>query len=293
MLRRIFPFVFLCFWLFQACEPPVGLKLTNGKTGLDSTFYAGVAEDARAIDLRKARLLAKVKVGDLGVTLDCRYHDVLGKATDRARKIGGNLLVITEHTRNTVKSNCHRIKGEVYLVPKLEGMEDRIWWHPLRQLLPGDLRGDRDSFPAAGLPPVKVEISGRLGGDFYNEAIGRTETIFYCDSTFRPADPQRAAFALRRAQVYFDLAELHARRLKEALAAIGPDLPKLTDQIRPLAARQQELLRTDLATVETEIAGKNADDALARREASIKTELAGLEQYAGELVVDLRKKKKS
>ncbi|MBL7798484.1 MAG: hypothetical protein JNJ90_18455 [Saprospiraceae bacterium] len=293
MLRWIFPFVFLCFWLLQACEPPVRLKLTNGKTGLDSTFYAGVAEDARSIDLRKARLLAKVKVGDLGVTLDCRYHDVLGKATDRARKIGGNLLVITEHTRNTVKSNCHRIKGEVYLVPKLEGMEDRIWWHPLRQLFPGDLRGERDSFPAAGLPPVKVEITGRLGGDFYNEAIGRTETIFYCDSTYRPADPQRAAIALRRAQIYFDLAEWHARGLKEDLAAIGPDLPKLTDQIRPLTARRQEILRTALAEFELEFSAKNAPDALARWETRIKSELAGLEQYAGELVVDLRKKKKS
>lgn len=293
MLRLILFASCLALCFAQGCIQPVRLKLTNGKTGLDSTFYAGIAENPQALDLRKARKLARIVVGDYGVTLDCRYHDVLGKATDRARKIGGNLLVITEHTRNTVKSNCHRIKGEVYLVSKLEGMEDRIWWHPQRQLLPGDLRGERDSFPATGLPPVKVEITGRLGGDFYNVAIGRTETIFYCDSTFRPADPQRAAFALRRAQVYFDLAELHARRLKEALAAIGPDLPKLTDQIRPLTTRQQELLRAELATFESEIIGKNADDALSRRETRIKTELAGLEQFAGELVVDLRKRKKS
>jgi len=268
------------------------MKLVNGKTGLDSTFYAGIAEDPRSIDLRKAQLLARIRVGDYGVTLDCRYYDVLSHATDRARRIGGNLLVITEHTRNTVKSNCHRIKGEVYRVPKLEGMENRIWWHPTRLLLGGDLRGQRDSFPPSDRAPLKIEISGRLGGDFYSEAITRTETIFYCDSTYLPADPQRAALALRRAQLHFDLAEWHARRIKADMAAIGPNLPKLADQIKPLTSRQQELLRVELQSLEAELASGNAERVLERWETKVKTELAALSQYERELVVDLRPKKK-
>jgi len=292
MLRLILPIAIFAICLLQACQPPVRLKLANGKTGLDSIPYCGVAEDPYLLDLRKARLLAKVKVGDHGATLDCRYADVLGHATDRARRIGGNLLVLTEHSRNTVKSNCHRIKGEIYLVSKLEGMENRIWWHPTRLLLRGDLRGHRDSFPSSDWPPLKVEINGRLGGDFYSEAIARTETIFTCDSTYLPADPPRAALALRRAQLHFDLAELHARRLKSAMAGIGPDLPKLADQIKPLTVRQQELLRAEQKTLENELASGNAERVLERWESKVKTELSDLAQYERELVVDLRPKKK-
>ncbi|MEQ1746448.1 MAG: hypothetical protein ABMA02_13545 [Saprospiraceae bacterium] len=295
MLRTLLFFAGFALFLAQACQPPISIKHINGLTGLDSVFYAGVAEDPRTLDLREARHLARIKVGDFGVTLDCRYADALGHATRVARRMGGNLLVITEHTRNTVKSNCHRIKANVYRVPKLEGMENRIWWHPERRLLGGDLRGKRDSFPPAALPQIKTEISGRLGGDYYNEAFARTETIFYCDSTYPPAtDPQRETWILRRAQAHFDLSELHARRLKAAVAELGPNLDALVKQIAPLTVRQQTLLRTEQESLEADItkSGDAKDQILARWETQIARELAALGSYAGELRVDLRVKKK-
>jgi hypothetical protein len=292
MLRLIFIAAACTLFFLQACNPPVRIRPRNVKTGLDSTFYAGIVEDARSVDLRKAQFLAKIKVGDLGVSLDCRYPDVLSYATDRVRSLGGNLLVITEHKRNDVKSKCHLIKGDIYVVPSLEGLEGRIWWHWSRPLQRGDLRGSRDSFPSATLLPLQTAITCRLGGDFFKEAIIRTETIFWCDSTSLPADAQQVPAALRRAQLHFDLAELHARRLKAALVAIGPDLPALSGKFREMTARQQDLLRAEQVKLDAELSSKNANDVLVRWETQTKSELADLVPYEREIEVDLRKKKK-
>ncbi|MBK6930443.1 MAG: hypothetical protein IPH12_06070 [Saprospirales bacterium] len=277
--------------LLQACDPPIRLIPSRVKTGLDSVEYTGVVEAATALDLRSARFLAKVKVGDLGATLDCRYPDIVAHATGRARPIGGNLLVITEHKQNTVKSNCHRIKGDIYHVPNLEGMETQIVWHPARPLLPGDLRGKPPAVAAGEWPPLYATISCWLAGDFYKSALIRTETLFYADSTFMPADLGKKSLALRRAQLHFDLAELHARRLKAALAAPGPDLPALSRQHRELTARHQGMLRQQAGALDAELSGANPDTVLERWENQVKTEMADLKSWFGETAVDLRRKK--
>lgn len=279
-------------WLLTSCNPPVRLIPGNVQTGLDSVEYAGVVENARDVDLRAAKYLAKVKVGDFGASLDCTYPDVLELAFDKARALGGNLLVLTEHKRNEVKSRCHTIKGEIYAIPSLEGLESQIRWHPKRPLLNGDLRGKAPKAAGNALPPLYNTIGGRVGGDYFKEAILRTETLFHADSTWLPADEARADFARRRAQLHFDLAELHARRLKSALAALGPDLPALTSQSRPMTAKQQAALREETAALEAELAGSQAETALERWENKVKAELTALEQYYGDFTVDLRKKKR-
>ena len=290
MFRFLFFVAVFIAYLLSACNPPVRVRPARPNTGLDSTLYVGVVEEKLDVDLRKATYLAKIKVGDLGVTLDCRYPDVLGHATARARSLGGNLLVITEHTRNQVKSNCHRIKGEIYAIPSLEGLERRIVWHPARPLLRGDLRGDRDSLLATPLPRRSAVITCRLGGDFFKEAVIRTETFFLTDSAYLPATAADAA--LRRAQLHFDLAELHARRLKVAIAAIGPDLPALTGNYQALAARQQEQLRAEQTALDAELDANNAEEMFSRWETAIRTGLSELEGYRADYSVDLRKKKK-
>jgi len=287
---RFFLFVGLALYVFQSCNPPVRVRPSTPKTGRDSTLYVGIVEDKLAVDLRKAQYLAKIKVGDLGVTLDCRYPDVLGHATARARSMGGNLLVITEHTRNTVKSNCHRIKGEIYAIPSIEGLESRITWHPARPLLPGDLRGTRDSLPIGALPPLSTAITCRLGGDFFKEAIIRTETVFRTDSTYAPTGAPTTA--LRRAQLHFDLAEAQARQLKVAIAALGPDLPVLTGQYRDITVQHQEMLRTKQATLDAELASGDAEKVLSLWETHVRQTLSELEPYGEDWSVDLRKKKK-
>lgn len=291
-MYRLFILLPALLWLLVSCNPPVRLIPGNVKTGLDSIEYAGVVENAREVDLRAAKLLAKVKVGDFGASLDCAYPDVLGLALNKARSIGGNLLVLTEHKRNEVKSNCHTIRGEIYTFPSLEGVERQIRWHPKRPLMTGDLRGR----PAKGKPntppPAYCTISCRVGGDYFNQAIIRTETLFWADSTYLPADSAQMDFARRRAQLHFNLAELHARRLKSALADLGPNLPALTSQFRPMTAKQQAALREEAAAFETELAGGQKQAVLERWESRLRTDLMTLDRFYVDFIVDLRKKKR-
>lgn len=290
-MYRLILFAFAAAYLLAACNPPVRLSPSNPKTGLDSVYYAGVVEDARSVDLREARYLARVKVGDLGVSLDCGYPDALANATRMARGIGGNLLVITEHKQNQSKSRCHRIKAEIYRVASLEGLESWLYWHPARPLQAGDLRG-KPAAGSSGLAPVQVELRCRIGGDYFKSAIVRTETLFWADSTWSMAGTPGERIALRRAQLYFDLAELHARQLKSELAGLGPDLPALTGRFRELLSVQQGALQSDCRTLEDELDVADPAPVLARWEADVRSRLAALEQFGGDWVVDLRKKHK-
>lgn len=294
MLRYLLFWGFALFLALSSCEPPVRVRATDKKTTRDSVHYVGIAEVKSDIDLRKAELIGTVKVGDRGATLDCRYPDVLEYACRNAGRIGGNLLVITKHQRNEVKSNCHVIKGEIYRVVSLEGLESRMYWHPERRLAKGDLRQERSSAAADGWPPVSVLITCRLGGDFFKEVIIRTETLFFPDSAGRGESPRLNALAVRRAQVLFDAAEVHARQLKADLVAIGPDLDRLINEYRPRTEERLRQLRADQAVLDAELsANADAEAVLARWEATIRQRLIALEPFAGHQRIDLRKRKRS
>lgn len=284
----------VCLVLMHACAPPVSTIPKRVITGLDSAEYAGIVESPGNIDLSGARFLAKVKVGDLGISLDCTYPDVLSLAKQKAQSIGGNLLVLTEHKQYQEKSKCHRIKGDIYAAPTLEGLESQIYWHPKRPLLAGDFRG-RTTLPQVNSqPPVRCAITCRVGGDYFKAFILRTETIFWADSTFLPADDTRKAFALRRAQLLFDLAELHARQIKAQLVAFGPDLPTVTSKFRSITAQAQADLGQQSQSFNSELsgAGDAAAGVLERWENQVREEMRRLEPYFGDIRVDLRKKKK-
>lgn len=277
--------------MLNACNPPVRLIPSRVSTGLDSTEYAGVVEGLNQVDLRNSRFLAKVKVGDLGVSLDCAYPDVLNYAKQEARSIGGNLIVVTEHKQYQEKSRCHRIKADIYVVPTLEGKESEINWHPKRLLLAGDLRAPAAA--AGARPPVRAGFNLRLGGDFFKSVILRSETIFWADSSAQASNPAEAAFNLRRAQIHFDLAELHARQLKATLAAFGADLPAITAQYRPLLAKQQAEYQRQSAALEQDLAAAdgNAMSVLNRWDGQIRQELAKLQAFYGDVTIGLKKKK--
>lgn len=279
-------------FLMQACRPPVRLKPSRVNTGLDSTFYAGIVEDAKSVDLRQARFLARIKVGDLGISLDCTYPDVLDLATEEVRRIGGNLLVITEHTQNSSKSLCHKIKGEIYRVDSLEGLEPQIHWHPARPLLTGDLRGKMPPDVENALPPIVATISCRIGGDYFKEAIIRTETVFFTDSTYKTGNSERNSFLLRRAQLQFDLAELHARKLKARLLDLGPDVTAITGRFRELTAEQQKRLVQEAQTLDADLEKNNAPAVLENWHIRIQAQLNALATMDVDQVVDLRKKKR-
>ncbi|MCS7035406.1 MAG: hypothetical protein RMJ33_12120 [Saprospiraceae bacterium] len=292
MTQKFLWAVFLLSALYS-CEPPTRLRVVDKNTPRDSVHYVGIAEEKSDIDLRKAQLLGTVKIGDRGATLDCHYADVLERACRNAGRIGGNLLVVTQHRRNQVKSNCHVLKAEIYAVSSLEGMESRMYWHPERRLRKGDLRGAPPE-TATGLPPLHTRLTCRLGGDFLREAFIRTETLFFPDSTYRPAEPRLAAIALRRAQLYFDLTEAQARLLKAQLVAIGPDLDRLVGEYRARTEEHVRQLRADQTALDAELsATSDAEAVLSRWEDKVQKSLKETEAYAGQQRVDLRKRKRA
>ena len=67
-----------------------------------------------------AEKLGTVRVGDSGLTIRCDFVTVLAKAKTEARKVGGNVLSITEHRIPDFWSTCHRITTEVF---RMEGIE--------------------------------------------------------------------------------------------------------------------------------------------------------------------------
>jgi len=71
----------------------------------------------------KAEKLGTIKVGDSGFSTDCDYATVLEKAKTEARKVGANVLKITEHKLPDLMSSCHRIKADVL---KVDGIENYV-----------------------------------------------------------------------------------------------------------------------------------------------------------------------
>jgi len=63
-----------------------------------------------------AEKLGTLKVGDSGFSVNCSYAVVLDKATTETRRVGGNILKLTEHKRPDIWSTCHRIKADVLRV---------------------------------------------------------------------------------------------------------------------------------------------------------------------------------
>ncbi len=292
MLRLLTALLTLLSFALTNCEPPVRVRAVDKKNTRDSAHYVGIAEAKADVDLRKALLLGTVKVGDRGATLDCRYPDVLELACRHAGRLGGNLLVIVRHRRNEVKSNCHVILAEVYSVSKLDGMESRMYWHPERRLTPADLRAAHTPTTDT-LPPLHTLITCRLGGDFFREAFIRTETLFWPDSASLPEAPSLRATLLRRAQLHFDLAEVHARQLKATLLAIGPDLEQLVNQHRVRTEEQVRQLRAEQEALDAALrrAPDQSESTLTQWESNVRQRLETLGAYAGHQRIDLRKRK--
>lgn len=77
-------------------------------------------EDVTIVELKEdipngAEKIDDIKVGD-GMRISCTYEKTLEIAKEKARKLGGNLVKITEHKYPDGWSSCHRIKAEVYKI---------------------------------------------------------------------------------------------------------------------------------------------------------------------------------
>ncbi len=290
-MRNIFPPVLLLLLLLSACQPPVKTIPRKVVTGLDTVSYAAVLEQG---ELKSSNLnlrhLAGIQVKDRGWSRDCEYPEVVERARNKAMKLGGNVMIIVKHELPAqTGSSCSRIQAEVYLAQSLEGLESKIRWDTVRPLLPGDLRGAAQR-GATGLPPVTCELKYRLLGDYFNDITVRTQTLFYTDSTWMPSGGTAPALYLRRAQLHFDLAELSARRFKNDLVSLAPDLRAITGQAKTRLAEAEHAWQQRAAEFDASWQRSNYSEAvLAEWEAMIARELANVAQRSGDVTVSLLK----
>jgi hypothetical protein len=106
--------------LLNSCMPKVSSSIKRRYNAIEYN------EKVRVLGLKDtlpsgAEILGTVKVGDTGFTYTCDWGTITGKATDVARKAGGNAIKITRHrTPSKMGSSCHRIQAQILRVPDTE-----------------------------------------------------------------------------------------------------------------------------------------------------------------------------
>lgn len=93
---------------------------------VNKTYPAlGVSDEVIVIQSSKylpenAEKLASVKIGDSGFSINCDSMTVIEVIKNKARQIGGNSILITEHKRPSIwGSSCHRMAGDIYRMDEI------------------------------------------------------------------------------------------------------------------------------------------------------------------------------
>jgi hypothetical protein len=115
MFYKFLAGVSFCMLLIAGCAPKIRTNIAQKYPPLH--FQEEVWTILQGTDVPPgSELLGTVRIGDAGMTINCSYSVVLGKAKEEARKSGGNAIRITEHKTPDFMSSCHRITAEVWRV---------------------------------------------------------------------------------------------------------------------------------------------------------------------------------
>ena len=115
----------LCLGFLYACSPKIKTVLSSGQQvkslAYDSEVYVYSINESVPDGVIK---IAQISLGDTGFTLKCNYETMLEKAKQEARKVGANVLKITQHkTPSLLGSTCHRLKVTLYKSDALDLLE--------------------------------------------------------------------------------------------------------------------------------------------------------------------------
>lgn len=198
-------------------------------------------------NIRDSLMLGTIRTRHNGFTGDCNFRQVKHSAKSEAIKIGGNLLVITEHKLpNAILNPCHRIKGNIYWVSNPEIYEKEILWNSERKLTVSDFKASTHdkSFVAAtnSYFGYTTSILSKK-----NLVLVEVDTYFDCESSYFKENLNQA-MVLDHEQLHFDITELYARKFVKRLHnEIGnyQDLLKNVERIgdeinEKLQSKQQE-----------------------------------------------------
>jgi hypothetical protein len=104
-----------------SCAPKVSTSLTKTYPALDhqdEVIVIGTTEDAPTTAIQ----IGIVKIGDSGFSTNCGWDVVIEKAKLEARKAGGNIVKIVEHTPPNFSSTCDRITARILNVKNLNDL---------------------------------------------------------------------------------------------------------------------------------------------------------------------------
>lgn len=199
-----------------ACAPKVIVDSVSTKSYPKTENYQAFAVIEETID--KAEIqdhLGTVQIKEKGLSINCDYNTVLAIAEKKAREIGGNCIVITEHKKPDFKSTCHRIKCDVLHISNPEKYEKEILWHPKRPLTVADFKGSIDKRPFQAT--TYSGISYYATGNPMNGKVTLTvKSLFDCQlSYFKPSDIDD--YILKHEQLHFDITEIYARQFKQEI----------------------------------------------------------------------------
>lgn len=106
--------------LLSSCNPKVITSISHSYPALDykqEVMVLGLTQ----LEPEKAEVLGLVRIGDTGFTTNCSYDIVVESAKLEARKAGGNMIKITDHTLPSVLgSSCHQITARILKVDNIE-----------------------------------------------------------------------------------------------------------------------------------------------------------------------------
>jgi hypothetical protein len=115
-MKRILYFFLGGLIFLNSCSPKITTSITKSYPSLD------YRQDILVLDVETPfpdnyEQLGVVKIGDNGFSKNCDYPTVIEIAKTEARKVGGNVIKITEHLFPDIwSSSCHRITAVILKV---------------------------------------------------------------------------------------------------------------------------------------------------------------------------------
>lgn len=117
----------LLFLLLAAysCTPKLTVKPNQNashypETKPDETF---IVLESDTLQIPGQVLISLIEFKDQGLSIDCDYETIKKLVENKARQLGGNCMIITEHRMPDIISSCHRIKCKVLRIPDPERYE--------------------------------------------------------------------------------------------------------------------------------------------------------------------------
>lgn len=189
------------------------------------------------VGMKNRRLVAKINLKS------SNYNVLMKMIEEKARQLGGNCLIITDHKQPGAWASNHRIKADVLHIDNPESFEKEILWHPLRPLKVCNFRASAEGKPTSSgsNTSIKFVISS---GPSKGKVKAIVEAVFKSEKSFLSSSAVSNDKLLFE-QLVFDLTEVYARKMRKLMAE---ELPNSADIL--------EVLESHLSTVFEEWATK-------------------------------------